>query len=67
MTTMTLSPITAQLLEAAETAATLCDLITKWAEADRDDAFDIMDEIVAIAQDNEQPKTAVSLAKGGAA
>ncbi len=52
-----------EMLEAAELASKLCTLITQWADADREDASVIMDEIVELAQDNEQPAKATAKAK----
>ena len=56
-----------KLLEAARLADQLCRLITKWADAERDDADDIMTDIVALAQDETQPSEAIAEAEGRAA
>jgi hypothetical protein len=52
------------LLEAAELAAKLCALITKWGDAEREESFGIMDEIFGCSGDNENPREAVAKAKG---
>jgi hypothetical protein len=49
-----------ELLEAAQLAAKLCALITAWADAEREAAFDIMDEIVGLAGDNDDPRNIIA-------
>ena len=53
-----------ELLAAAELADTLCKLITLWVDAESDDAFRIMDEIVAFGQYEDLPEKAVLKARG---
>lgn len=52
------------LLEAAGISKELCDLITKWCDADRYDAETIMDDIIAIAQDDKRAEKAINKATG---
>lgn len=47
------------LLEAASIAEQLCRLVTRWADAEGDEALAIMDDIVAIAQDESLPAHAI--------
>ena len=51
-----------ELLEVAKLAAKLCALITAWADAEREKAFGIMDEIVDLAQDNDDPRNIIAKA-----
>lgn len=52
-----------ELISAAETAESLCALIEKWADAEQEEAFEIMDDIVAMAQGEKQPTRALEMAK----
>ncbi|MEQ1694953.1 MAG: hypothetical protein ABL901_03845 [Hyphomicrobiaceae bacterium] len=53
-----------ELLIAAELADTLCKLIARWVDAECDDAFRIMDDIVALAEFESQPEKAILKARG---
>ncbi|MEQ1651124.1 MAG: hypothetical protein ABL897_01400 [Hyphomicrobium sp.] len=53
-----------QLVEAAKLADQLCNLITRWVGTDLDEAYSIMDEIVALAQDVTTASAALAHIKG---
>src|SRR5690348_801872 len=53
-----------ELLEAAKLAKRLCKLITQWANAEQSVSYFIMDKIVYLVQDNDQPAKAVAKAEG---
>lgn len=53
-----------ELLEAAKLAKQLCELITKWCDAEQYDAESIMDDIVALAQDDTTAAKAIAKATG---
>jgi hypothetical protein len=53
-----------KLIEAAKLADNLIRLIEEWADADQTDAEQLMDEIVALAQDERGPAEAIREAEG---
>lgn len=53
-----------ELFKAAEIASQLCELITLWANAEQEDSYGIMDDIVALAQDQRIPELAIAKALG---
>ena len=53
-----------ELLESAKIASSLINLIEKWADAEQSDSYEIMDEIVSIAQGERKPHNAILKAQG---